>query len=211
MLSGDDLPEEQRWLLGDPRVNIAALLANSPGGFTRLRAVGEWILRESPLDRRLRELAIIQVGFTTRCAYEYAHHVENSMKIGVTPDDVRSIALESRGERSALGDLERALLAVARQITTDLQPRDEDFAVLAAALAPADLTDALIAISFYNAIVRLILTTGAELEERCQYILEQFPLPQDTAASGRPAPVRQPTTAPLGQTTTTSAELAAQP
>ena len=44
---------------------------------------------------RLRELAILQVGYVSRIAYEYAHHIEIGRGVGVSDEDLRALAIES--------------------------------------------------------------------------------------------------------------------
>ena len=54
----------------------------------------------SKLDPRLRELAILQVGWLARSPYEWSHHVKLGREFGVTDDDIRAMVEETAGRPS---------------------------------------------------------------------------------------------------------------
>ena len=57
------------------------------------------------LDPRLRELAILQVGYLAKSPYEYSHHVKIGREFGVSDDDIRAIGEETAGRASKLDPL----------------------------------------------------------------------------------------------------------
>lgn len=73
----------------------------------------------------------------------------------------------------------KAALRAAREMTTDLAASDATFAELAAALSTEHLTDLVITIGFYNAVVRILETMQIGVEDDYQKYLEEFPLPSD--------------------------------
>ena len=164
-LNEDDLEEDDKVLLARP-ANIFRALVNSPN----------YILSRSKLDKRLRELAIIQVGYSANAPYEYSHHLEIGKQNGVSDDDIRAIAEESAGRASGLGELERAVLSAAREITNDVSLSDETFAVLEAGLNTGELVDLILAISFYNGASRALNALQIDVEDSYQHYLEEFPL-----------------------------------
>ena len=102
-LTRDDLEPDDRVLLDRP-ANIFRALVNSPKGARAFARHGNYILSRSKLDPRLRELAIIQVGYSTNSPYEYAHHVEIGRQNGVSDDDLRAIDQESAGGQPTSGE-----------------------------------------------------------------------------------------------------------
>ena len=84
-LNLSDLAPENQDLLKRP-INLYRGMTHSPGGARAFHTLGEYIRWKSPLDARLRELAIIQVGYITRSVYEYTHHVKLGLDFGVTHD-----------------------------------------------------------------------------------------------------------------------------
>lgn len=175
-LDAEDLPETYRHLLDSP-INVRRAIANSPGALEGFIPLAMYIRRESPLDPRLRELAIIQVGYLTGAVYEYVHHIEVGAKVGVTDDDVRAIARETAGETSDLPALDRAVLRAAREMTEDLTVGDETWALLESSLDRVHLVDLVMAIATYNSVVRILGTLKIDLEPGYDHYLEKFPLP----------------------------------
>jgi alkylhydroperoxidase family enzyme len=174
-LTQDDLEPDDRVLLDRP-VNIFRALVNSPKGARAFARHGSYLLGRSELDPRLRELAIIQVGYVTRSAYEYSHHIEIGRQAGLSDDDIRAIAEETAGRKTDLSELERAVLHAARDLTTDITLADETFATLDAALDRADLIDLFLTISFYNGVVRTLAALQIDVEEHYLGYLKEFPL-----------------------------------
>lgn len=174
-LTKDDLEPDDRVLLDGPG-NIFRALVNSPKGARAFARHGSYLLRRSTLEPRLRELAILQVGYVTKSAYEFAHHVEMSRDSGVSGDDIRSIAADTAGRETSLSELERAVLSAARQLTLDVSLSDETFATLEAALDRPSLIDLFLTIAYYNGVVRIIAAIDLDVEERYLPYLEEFPL-----------------------------------
>jgi alkylhydroperoxidase family enzyme len=157
-------------------LNIRRAMANSPGG-AKNTALAMYIRNESKLDPRLREMAILQVGYTARCVYEYAHHVELCRKFGVSDDDIRAIAADSAGEPTRLDPLTKAVLSAAREMTEHCGIEDATWSVLKRHLDDERLVDLVLAVAFYNSTVRILEALKVDLEPEYRRYLEQFPLP----------------------------------
>jgi alkylhydroperoxidase family enzyme len=126
----------------------------------------------------LRELAILQIGYLTRCAYEYSHHIKISRDFGVTDDDIRAMVRETEGGSTALGPLAKSVLRAAREMTENLRATDETFGVLKEHLSNEHIVDLFVVIGFYNCVVRLLESLGIEVEPEYQPYLDEFPLPR---------------------------------
>jgi alkylhydroperoxidase family enzyme len=171
-----DLAPEHQDLLNRP-INLFRALVNSPDGARGWSAVGHYIRFGSKLDPRLRELAILQVGYVARSPYEYSHHVKIGHDFGVTDDDIRAMAAETAGRASDLDPLAKTVLQAAREMTTELAISDATFAALREELDTEHLTDLVLTIAFYNAVVRILATLQIDVEDEYLPYLEQFPLP----------------------------------
>ena len=64
----------------------------------RSAAWAQFIRFGSKLDPRLRELAILQVGWLARSPYEWSHHVKLGHDFGVTDDDIRALIDDTAGK-----------------------------------------------------------------------------------------------------------------
>jgi alkylhydroperoxidase family enzyme len=171
----DLLPEHQDLLARN--INLYRLLAHSPRAARSLNTLARFIRDGSRLDPRLRQMAILQVGYVTHSAYEYSHHIRISREFGVSDDDIRAIAADTAGHRTALDPLTRAVLRAAREMTLDAMLGDDTFAALRDGLDPELLTDLVITIGQYNSLVRVIAALRIDVEDDYLPYLEQFPLP----------------------------------
>ncbi len=175
-LDKSDLAPEHQDLLARS-INLFRLMVHSPGGARAFSALGQYIRFGSKLDPRLREMAILQVGYLTRSVYEYTHHIKIGRDFGVSDDDIRAIAAETAGKATALDALTRAVLRAAREMTEGLAASDETFAALRNDLDEERLTDLVLVIAFYNAVVRFLGTMQIDNEPEYQRLLAEFPLP----------------------------------
>lgn len=174
-----DLKPEDRDLLKRP-INLHRMQAHSPGMARPFGALGHHIRYGSTLDPRIRELAILQVGYLTKSPYEYSHHLKIGKDFGVTDADIAALALETQGGSSNLPEIDRVVLRAAREITTNLKASDETFAALQAHFSEEHLVDLVTIIAFYNGVVRFLATMDVDVEPGSSYEAEikKHPLPE---------------------------------
>jgi alkylhydroperoxidase family enzyme len=181
-LQQSDLAAEDRDLLA-PRAsdgsvpNLYRVLAHGPKVMRKQNALAMHIRHDSRLDPRLRELAILQVGYMTRQPYEYSHHVKLAMEFGCSEDDIRALAEETAGRSSKLDPVARLVLKAAREMTEDEAMSDATFAALQGALDNDRLMELIIAIATYNGVIRILNTLQIDVEDSYRRYLEKFPLP----------------------------------
>ena len=175
-IDADQLPEEQRELLKRP-INLTRLLVNSPGMAKAFHGIGGFIRNKSTLDPRLRELAILQVGWMERSEYEFTHHVKIGKEFGVTDDDIKNLFLETEGKPSTLEPLAKAVLKGAREMARDVGMSDATFAEIKKELSNEHLTDLVLTIAFYCAVVRVLATMKIDNEPQYKEVLKQYPIP----------------------------------
>ena len=114
-----DLAPEDQDLLKRP-ISLFKALVNSPKAARAFSGLGGYIRYGSKLDPRLRELAILQVGWLARSPYEWSHHVKLGHDFGVS-DDGRPGA-DRRHRRQADRPRSRCrnwCCKAAREMTTD--------------------------------------------------------------------------------------------
>jgi alkylhydroperoxidase family enzyme len=175
-LDPGDLSEADRDLLKRP-ITLFRALVHSPKAARALHGLGDYIRYGSRLDPRLRELAILQVGWLARAPYEWSHHVKLGMDFGVTAEDIQALIDDSAGKPTSLDALTLQVLRAAREMTADGAMSDASFAALQQALGNEQVVDLTITIAFYNAVVRVLATLRIDVEPEYMPYLHQFPLP----------------------------------
>jgi alkylhydroperoxidase family enzyme len=175
-LERDELPADQQDLLSR-NINLHRMLVHTTGGARAFDGIGKFIRFGSKLDARLRELAILQVGWLARSPYEWSHHIKIGLDFGVTDADIGALIDDSEGRPAALDAAALAVLQAAREITTDGTASDAAFAALQAHLDDECLVELVMTIAFYNGVVRLLATLQIDVEPTYQPYLDRFPLP----------------------------------
>ncbi len=174
-LDKSDLSAENQDLLSR-NINLMRALAHSPDGARAFGALIHFTRFKSRLDPRLREMAILQVGYLTGSLYEYSHHIKIGREFGVANDDFRAIAEETAGRPTKLDRLTKAVLRATREMTLDSTVSDETFAALRAELDNERLLDLIMTIAIYNGVVRLLATLQIDVEPEYLHYLDEFPL-----------------------------------
>src|SRR5579864_2451118 len=126
-LDQSDLEPQHRDLLAR-NISLYRQLVHSPDALRAFQGLGQYIRFGSKLDPRLRELAILQVGYLARSPYEWSHHVKLGREFGATDDDIRAIGDETAGKPTKLDDLTKTVLRAAREMTTGLAMSDATYA-----------------------------------------------------------------------------------
>ena len=174
-LEQSDLAPEDQDLLKRP-ISLFKALVNSPKAARAFSGLGGYIRYGSKLDPRLRELAILQVGWLARSPYEWSHHVKLGHDFGVTEEDIGALIDDTAGRPTTLDPLSRTVLKAAREMTAEGAMAEATFASLQAELGNEQVVDLTLTIGFYNAVVRVLATLQIDVEPDYMPYLQRFPL-----------------------------------
>ena len=175
-LEADQVAPEYRDML-KRNTNLHKLLVNSPEMARAFNGVGGYIRFNSKLDPRLRELAILQVGWIEKSEYEFTHHVKIGKEFGVTDDDIAGLMAETEGKPSKLEPLAKAILRGAREMVRELAMSEATFGEIKQNLSDEQMVDLVLTIAFYCAVVRVLATTKIDNEPYYKEVLQQYPIP----------------------------------
>jgi alkylhydroperoxidase family enzyme len=175
-LEVSDLAPEDQDLLKRP-IALFKALVNSPKAARAFSGLGGYIRYGSKLDPRLRELAILQVGWLARSPYEWSHHVKLGHDFGVSDADVQALIDDTAGKATTLDPLSKMVLKAAREMTSEGAMTEATFAALQSELGNELVVDLTLTIGFYNAVVRVLGTLQIDVEPDYMPYLKQFPLP----------------------------------
>ena len=176
-LEKEDLQPEDQFLLERP-INLFKALVNNPAAWKAFRNPGLWIRHDCPFDPRLREMAIMQVGYVTNSAYEFSHHVKLCTQFGVTEADIEAIIADTKGEKTSLSRLELAVIKAARQLTLDIKIDDDVWAVLEAELGTERLIELVLIVAHYAKVVRILAALKIDVEPEWAWPLDIYDSPK---------------------------------
>ena len=162
---------------GKRPANLYRALANSPEALRHWSVFGRWLPRGCEVPPRLRELAILQVGYLTATPYQWSHHIKSGRDAGLSDQDIRGLIAVNAGQANGLGEVEALVLKGAREITLEGRMSREAWDKLLAHLSIPRLVDLTIIISHCNAVARVIGTLCIDVEPEFQPFLDEFPLP----------------------------------
>ena len=98
-------------------------------------------------------------------------------EFGVTDDDIEGLIAETDGKPSKLEPLAKAVLKGAREMVRDLGMSDATFAEIKKELSNEHMTDLVLTIAFYCAVVRVLATMKIDNEPYYKEVLQQYPIP----------------------------------
>ena len=98
-------------------------------------------------------------------------------EFGVTDEDIQGLFAETEGKPSNLEPLVKAILKGAREMTRDIGMSEATFAEIKQHLSNEHMTDLVLTIAFYNAVVRVLATMKIDNEPYYKEVLQQYPIP----------------------------------
>ena len=121
------------------------------------------IMVTSSLSPRLREIAIMRVGWVTRSDYEWGQHVLMSEDAGLTHEDHRRI---SEGASAAgWGGEEKAIITMTDELLLDTTISDSTWSSLKEVFSDQQILDAIFTVGQYNLLAMALNSLGVQREE----------------------------------------------
>lgn len=175
-LNPDDLSPQNRDLLKQP-INLNRVLVHSPDCRRASLGLAAYFRSGSKLDPRLRELAILMVGYCTRSAYEWTQHIQIGRAAGVSDEEIRAVMSFPWDGVSKLDEQATLTLRLAREITLEGTASQQTFAALRNHLGEERLVDLVVVTSYYNCVSRVIASLDVDVDAEYEPYLKDFPLP----------------------------------
>jgi alkylhydroperoxidase family enzyme len=168
-LDREDLPEADREIFdrllaerGRPLGNIFRALAHTPTLLRRFLALGGELRNHTALDPGLRELALLTVGRLTEAEYEFVHHWNLALRVGVAREKLEHLAdFESA---PVFTEEERAVMRYAAEATRNVKVSDAVFEQVRRFLDTRRMMELVQNVAFYNMVVRILVPLGIEVE-----------------------------------------------
>ena len=159
------LPRQVRDGLGENPANVSLMMAAASGPVhAGLGQLGRAHISGSRLPPKLRELAILRVGYLSRSAYEVFQHEALARHVGLDEAQIDAIRAGDAGS-PALDTAQRDVLVFADDLVANVRASDATLAAVRTHLDDSQVVDLILVTGYYMTVCRLLETTGVEIEE----------------------------------------------
>jgi alkylhydroperoxidase family enzyme len=142
--------------------NIYTTLGRVPEALKAFVAWGGFVLRQSSLPERERELLILRVGWSCRAGYEWAQHARIGRGAGLTAEELTGIKHGPSWERWSEQD--RLLLTAADELGAAHFVSDATWNALAQRFSERQLMDIVFVVGHYTQVCMILNTFGVQLD-----------------------------------------------
>jgi alkylhydroperoxidase family enzyme len=146
---------------GEPG-HIHRTLFNAPNLAGRFSDLAMELRNGTQLDPKLRELALMTVGRLTNGDYEFEHHWNICLRLGVKREQLEH--LTDFATTPLFNDQEKAVMRYAAEATQNIKVSDATFNALRGFLDNRLIMELVLNVAFYNAVVRVLVPCGVEIE-----------------------------------------------
>ncbi len=162
LLSDDQISPELNEQLEGRALNIFRTLAHHPKLIKAWLPFGTYLLSDSTLPARDREIAILRVGWLCQSGYEWGQHVVIGKKAGLSDEDVDRITEGADAEGWSAA--ESALLQATDELHNDSFVSDASWAALGKHYSTQQLMDFVFTVGQYHMVSMALNTFGVQLE-----------------------------------------------
>lgn len=146
---------------GGRLLNLDRLLLNSPGLAHGWNTMLGALRGRLSLPARLRELVIVAIGALNGAECEWRQHAPELLAAGGTRAELRRLRDVRAAARDArFGEVERAALALAWEMTRHVKVRAATLRRLRALLPDAQVVELVAVVAGYNMVSRFVVATG---------------------------------------------------
>lgn len=122
---------------------------------------GFYLLRNSTLSPRLREMVILRVAHRTACEYEWAHHVGLAGQVGLSDADIAAAVADCGGD-----GMEATALRAVDELLTGFRVSDDTWTALADGLDERQCMDLVFTIGGYMTLALGLNAFGVRPEDQ---------------------------------------------
>lgn len=160
-------PEQKKFLdAQDPglrRLNVVKSFARNPKLAESWMPFARYILRNSSLPPRDREILILRIGWLNQSQYEFTQHVRVGKTVGLTDDDITRIT--QGADAPGWNGFDAALMRAADQLHTKSVIDDAVWNTLKDRYDENQLVDVVLTVGQYNLVSWYLNTLGTPFEE----------------------------------------------
>lgn len=131
----------------------------------------DYLLQDSSLPIRDRELLILRIGYLNGGSYEWAAHAGLARSVGISDEEMRNIV--EGPDAAGWSDWDATLLRTADELHENALVSDASWNALAQRYTQRQLMEAVFTVGQYNLVAMYLNSLGVQFEEG----FEGFPLP----------------------------------
>ena len=147
---------------GEPQ-NIFTTLAHHPKLMKRWIVFANHVLSKSELSLRLRELAILRVGWLCQAPYEFGQHTLIARRAGISDEEISALT-KPVGDH-AWNDEDALVLEATDELYAHHGVSDEMWARLTDRFSTQEILDLVFAVGQYQLVSTVLNTVGVALDE----------------------------------------------
>lgn len=143
--------------------NALATLVRHPALAAVYLPFNVYLMGDSTLPERWRELAILRVAHRTNCVYEWGHHVPTARATGLTDADIEAV----REDYAAIGAeiaFDRTILCAVDELLSDSRISPSTWVALGERFDDRQRMDLIFTVGGYAVLASALNTFGVELE-----------------------------------------------
>ena len=145
-----------------PPLNIYRMLPHAVAAAPAFLKLGGALLRESELDAKLRELAILRVGVLSGATYEVHQHKRVARSVGLLPEKIEAVT--AGADAGVYTALEKMVLRFTDTVVRNVKAPEPMFQELLAELNQRQMAELVLTIGFYMMVCRFLENFEVEIE-----------------------------------------------
>ena len=162
--AGEDAREYLQQLPPELRgLNVFRTLLRHPKLAQRWAVFGRYIVTESTLPARERELLILRTGWLCRSEYEWGQHVIIARASGLTDEEIERV--KKGPDAGAWDEADAALLQAVDELHDDTFISDATWQALLKSWDTRQLIDIIFTVGQYHTVSMALNTLGVQLDE----------------------------------------------
>lgn len=166
-LQDNELSEEQAQLLAGYRnerglLNIYRTMAREVKAAKGFLGWGRYVLRESDFDAKLRELAILRIGWLCRSGYEWTQHSRLARTLGMSNAEIERIKQGASAE--GWSEVQSLVLKAADELHAGHFISDVTWSALKPHLSEKHMMDLVFTVGHYTQVCMILNTFGIQVE-----------------------------------------------
>ena len=144
-------------------LGVWSTCANSPALCNAWLEFTDYLLQESTLPIRDRELLILRIGYLNQGAYEWAAHRGLALSVGISEQELRAITIGSTDP--LWSEWDASLLRAAEELHQNALVSDETWAELSTRYTKRQMMETVFTVGQYNMVAMYLNSLGVQFEE----------------------------------------------